>query len=137
MSPITSIIFEFIALTTLVSSQIDIGTDCDCTVSVVSTSGTYAVGEASHGAGACSLESADPMDVWQGTGVVFKGTSVSGGTPETFDYRIDCAHSCSISQVNMGGAAFCGDRTTLQLWNGDRTVMFSEKSFGGGNSYYD
>ena len=71
-----------------------------------------------------------------GNGVVFMGTYYS--TSETFDYGIDCNHQCSITQVVMEGAAFCGGDTTLQLWNGDRTTLLAQvdPNTNDGGGYY-
>ena len=113
--------FGFISLAV---SEINIGTECDCTVTVVSTSAVY--DSTTYGSGDCSSESSAPLDVWNDIGVGLEGTSQDGGTSDTFDYRIDCALPCSISQVVKEGAAFCGGDTTLQLWDADRTTLLAQ-----------
>jgi len=122
-------------LATIASGQsVDIGTDCECSVSVVATSPTYDLGS-SKGDEGCTRESTDPLDVWNHIGVEFQG--VGTGT-ETFDYRIDCVKPCKITRVDVEGEAFCGHDTKLQLWNGDRTTMFAEKDADlGSNSYHE
>ena len=64
------------------------------------------------------------------------GSSYS--TSETFDYQIDCNHHCSITQVVMKGAAFCGGDTTLQLWDSARTTLLAQvdTNINSGSGYY-
>jgi hypothetical protein len=113
-------LFMAVALMAIASGQsISIGTDCECNVSVEATSAIHALGS-SHGSGECTRESADPLDVWKGIGVEFKGGA------DTFDYRIDCVKPCKISRVDLAGSAWCGGDTRLSLWDGDRSTKLAE-----------
>lgn len=113
----------FIAMLSIAAGQsVDIGTGCECSVAVESSATTYDVGTTLQGS--LTAESADPLDVWSGVNVIFHGTYLSP-TEQTFDYRIDCARPCSISQVDITGEAWCDG--TLQLYNADRSELLGER----------
>jgi len=122
----------FIAMLSIASGQsVDIGTDCECSVTEISAAATYEVGASHsslHSSGECVVASTDPLAVWSGVGVEFKGT-IFDTDGETFDYRVDCERPCSISLVVISGTAWCGGDTTLQLYNGDRSVLLAERDF--------
>eukprot|EP01084_Bolivina_argentea_P290404 498824_1 len=105
--------------------------ECDCSVSVVSSSNTYSAGIYNGNTGCGPSESADPVDNWNGKSVYYRALD-TGGVTTVYDFQIDCLYPCWIKNINMEGCGWWQSR--LILYNGDKSTQLGNKLVSS-NSY--
>ena len=99
-----------------------------CNISTVSSSIVYGVNSSY---GPSPAQSTEPLDIFDGKVVIFKGIN-ENGSATLFNFLIECDLNINITAIFMASAAHLGD--TLFLLGSNQNVIWSY-GLSGGDSY--